>query len=406
MNRTSSFSMLMVFPILLSGLGFHACSSGENKKVVSSRAYKGHENDLDINYFVNAYPNTVGTRLDDCQTCHRGGSFTTGSGSKIKTITKNVCDFCHLTVHPDTTGFNEPQPTQISETLNPFGQDYLAAGKNQAAVKAIESKDSDADGAANQQEIADLKYPGDDKSKPGQNVAPMKSFTMDQLKALASHQEFLLANANKQQYDTYATYQGIKIVDLLAAAGVDVSSADLQGITVIAPDGYLKDIAASKIRDAYPAGLFFAGLDTNTLGATCGFVEYPPSLPPNLTDGAAIPDEQWLMLAYSREGLPMDPSTLDPPSGKINGEGPLRLVVPQSNPSKPDRGSQYSPTNCNDGNDYNDTKDHNAGDMVKGVIAIRVNPLPAGVEDFDYRNGGWAYIANQTVLIYGFGVTP
>ena len=105
-----------------------------------------------------------------------------------------------------------------------------------------------------------------------------------------------------------------------------------------------------------------------------------------------------------RDGLPMDVSTLDPTSGKINGEGPFRLVVPQSEPSKPDRGSQYSPTNCNDGNDYNDTKDHNAGDMVRGVIAIRIDPLPAGVEDFDYRNGGWAYVQNASVIVYGHGV--
>ena len=82
----------------------------------------------------------------------------------------------------------------------------------------------------------------------------------------------------------------------------------------------------------------------------------------------------------------------------------MRIVVPQFKPGKPDRGSQYSPTNCNDGNDFDGTKDHNAGEMVRGAIAIRVDPLPAGYEDFDYRNDGWSYIGNGSILVYGQGV--
>jgi hypothetical protein len=42
--------------------------------------------------------------------------------------------------------------------------------------------------------------------------------------------------------------------------------------------------------------------------------------------------------------------------------------------------------------------------MVRGVIAIRVNPLPAGAEDFDHRNGGWAFVEDASVVVYGFGV--
>ena len=38
---------------------------------VESRAYVGHENDRDIQNFIQFYPRAVGTRLDDCQTCHR-----------------------------------------------------------------------------------------------------------------------------------------------------------------------------------------------------------------------------------------------------------------------------------------------------------------------------------------------
>jgi hypothetical protein len=396
---------LTLSSLLSAGFALAACSSAE-EDVVSSRAYKGHENDLDMNYFVNAHRNTLGTRLDDCQTCHTGGTFTYDSGGQTRTVFKNACDYCHLIHHPDPDGFNEPQPTAYAQTLNPYGVDYKAAGRNQAAVRAIAAQDSDGDGFSNQVEIDDLKYPGDPGSKPGQQVAPMRTFGLADLKALPVHDQFILANSHKQQFDDYAAYRGVKVVDLLQAAGVDVQDPAFQGVTVIAPDGYLKDIPAAAVLTAYPAGVFHAGLDTATLGTECGFVKYPDQLPAGVADGQTIPGEPWLQLAYAREGLPMDPSNLDPTSGKINGEGPLRLVVPQSDPGSPDRGSQYSPTTCNDGWDYDASKNHNAGDMVRGVIAIRVNPLQAGVEDFDYRNGGWAFIDSQSLLVYGFGVNP
>ncbi|NMB76131.1 MAG: hypothetical protein GYA21_13500 [Myxococcales bacterium] len=400
MPHTRIVSLLLLGFTLVAPIG---CGGG-SEAVVSSRAYKGHENDLDMNAFVNAFKKTLGTRLDDCQTCHTGFAFTTGSGTGQKTVNKNACDYCHLIQHPDATGFNEPQPTTYAETLNPFGKDYAAAGRSQKAFGGIKSKDSDGDGYDNQAEIADLKYPGDAASKPGQKNPTVKAFTMEQLKALTAHQEFMLANASKQQYDFYATYKGVKVKDLLTAAGVDPTDPNLTGVTVIAPDGFMKDFPVAKINSAYPAGVFYGGLDTATLPNPCGFVQYPDQLPAGVVDGQPIPGEQWLMLAYERDGLAIDPSSLDPTSGKINGEGPYRIIVPQSTPGAPDRGSQYPQPTCGDSYDYDQAKDHNAGDMVRGVIAIRINPLPAGVEDFDAKNGGWAYIANSTVLLYGYGI--
>ena len=402
---TSRFALILA--LVLAGISTACDSESSNTPeadVVSSHAYKGHENDLDMNRFVNAYKNTLGTRLDDCQTCHKGGTFSYLSGSTTKTTTKNACDFCHLIQHPDTT-FIEAQPTSFTDTLNPYGADYSAAGRSKEAFAAIADNDSDGDGATNKDEILDLKYPGDSKSKPGQTVAPMKTFTMTDLQAMPVHQEFLLANANKQQYDFYATYKGVTVANLLLAAGVDPTDANITGVTLIAPDGYLKDFAASKINSVYPQGLFYGNLDTATLGSSCGFVQYPDTLPSGLTEGGAIPDEQRLILAYERDGLAMDVSTLDNTTGKINGEGPLRIIVPQSTPGKPDRGSQYSPSGCSDSNDFNNAADHNAGDMVRGVIGLRINPLPAGVEDFDYLNGGGAYIDSQSVIVYGYGIT-
>ncbi len=41
--------------------------------------------------------------------------------------------------------------------------------------------------------------------------------------------------ARWQQYDYYANYTGVKLVDLLVAAGVDVGDPAFEGITVMAP---------------------------------------------------------------------------------------------------------------------------------------------------------------------------
>ncbi len=379
-----------------------SCSSDEEGEQVSSRAYKGHESDLDVNNFVAVYPETVGTRLDDCQTCHRGGLFTDEVGGE--TFFVNACDYCHLINHP-SEDFIETQPAGYADSLNPYGAAYSQGGRDQAALRAIAGEDSDGDGANNEEEIADLKYPGDPDSKPGQQSATGVILNMAELKAMNAHEQFLLCNSHKQEFDNYASYQGVKFKDLLAAAGVDLQDAAIQGITVIAPDGYQKDFTKEDIESAFPASLYYAGRDTATLGTECGYVQYPDTLPDGLTNGLEIPGEQWLLLAYQRDGMAMDPSLLDNTSGKITGEGPYRIIVPQSVPGEPDRGSRYSPTDCADGHDYDDARDHNAGDMVRGVMAIRVNPLPAGTEDFDAKYGGWTFVSNEEVFIYGHGVT-
>jgi hypothetical protein len=380
-----------------------SCSSKDEDRV-SSRSYKGHEVDVDSNNFVSVYPHTLGTRLDDCQACHTGGTFTYDrGGGDIRSVFKNSCDTCHLVLWPDDT-FIEPQPTTYRETLNPYGIDYMDAGRSKRALREIADQDSDGDSYSNRDEIDDLKYPGDPASMPGQEVAPKVTFTLEQIQALPQHSEFMLMNSHKQQYDTYATYTGVKITDLLAAAGVVPTDAGIEGITVIAPDGYMKDFTVEDINTQFPDSLFYDGLSPAIMGEECGVCQYPDVLPDGITDGGEIPDEQWLMLAWERDGMLMETSNLDVTSGRINGEGPFRIIVPQSTPGSPDRGSNYSPTECGDTWDYDDSKDHNAGAMVRGVVAIKINPLPEGSEDFDHKNGGWAYIDSESVIVYGRGI--
>ena len=393
----SGRSLAGALALALLGAG---CSRGGGE-AVSSRAYRGHESDRDVTSFVRAYPGAAGSRLDDCQTCHRGGVFTASDGGR--TVPKNPCDYCHLVRHP-AEGFAEPMPADYRATLNAYGLAYLAGGRDRAAVRALDGADSDGDGAANGVEIAALRYPGDPASRPGQPAAPLRTYTMDQLRALPAHTDFVLVNASRQANDYYASYRGVRLRDLLIAAGVNPDDPLFEGVTAIAPDGYLKDLGAREINAPFPRAVFHGGLDSATLGAECGFVRYPAPLPAGVADGAPIPGEQWLLVGWERDGGPMDAASLDPATGRIRGEGPLRVVVPQSRPGAPDRGSGTDPLACGGAHPYEPDADHNADPMVRGVIALRVNPLPAGVEDFDHRNGGWAFVENARLVVYGFGV--
>ena len=386
-----SFALLFVFLLMISLIGCGGKEDESDKPIVSSRAYKGHENDLDANNICTAYPGIVGTRLDDCRTCH------TGKIDKEKNeVVTNTCDYCHeLMVH------GEGGHT-FAETLNPYGADYAKAGRTVDGIKQVSSLDSDKDGHTNDAEIKDLRYPGSDLSKPGQPLAPSKIINLDQMLGMSAHEQFMLSNTSKQQFDDYASYKGVTIKGLLSSLGI--STAGATGVTVIAPDGFAKTLKIDDVDKIFPQPLFYAGLGVDKLGADCGFVNYPEKIPAGVTDGKPIPGEHWLMVAYDRDGKRMDPCYLDPVELKLNGEGPFRLIVPQSTIGSPDRGLSFSPSGCNDAFDYDKNKDHNAGSMVRGVVAIRVEPMPSGVEEFDYKNGGWAYIDSKELLIYGHNV--
>jgi hypothetical protein len=397
-------SLALIIAVILLTTASIACNvfdSGGDVYYPSSRSYQGHEGDLDMDNFVHANPKVVATRLDDCQTCHTGGDVDYGGGD-IESL--NPCSFCHLITFPDPD-IQSGAPTAYVQTLNPYGLDYRSHGRSVQALNQIRNLDSDKDSHSNISEIDGLRYPGDPTSMPGQQTIPIYTFTRAALQALSAHTQLTLMNAQKQEFDDYAVYTGVKIKDLLEAAGVDLANAT--GITVVAPDGFAKDFSISDINSAYPPSLWFGNLAPSDFpDADQGFVSYPPDslLPPGLTEGGQIPGEQWLMIAYLRDAEAMVPSILDPESGKIDGEGPFRLVVPQSEPGSPDRGSNYSPTGYNDGWDYDPDKDHNAGLCVRGAVAIRVNPMPSGYEEFDWKYGGWALIDASELIIYGSGV--
>ena len=116
------------------------------------------------------------------------------------------------------------------------------------------------------------------------------------------------------------------------------------------------------------------------------------------------PEPPWTLLAWERDGVALPTATTDE-RGRLGGEGPFRLVVPLRHARAPDRGSKSSPTTCGDGHDFDASAPHNAGDMVRAVVAIRVEPMPAGVEEPDVASLRSNFVAG-TVAIYGFGVAP
>lgn len=388
--------LALVFSIVIA-LAYAACDTSDNttnkdkntdKK--SSRAYKGHENDVDIDNLCKVYPDIIGSRLDDCQTCHTGEKDIAG------VLVGNACDYCHNLMLTSSKAV-------FADTLNSYGTDYMNGGRSKAAIKDIRDTDSDGDGFTNNEEIKKYRYPGYSFSKPGQPNAPKMLVGVSELKAMPAHSEFLLANTKKQQFDFYANYEGVKFLDIFTALGIDMTGAT--GITIIAPDGFMKSYTIAELSALFPQPIFYSGLDVASLGAECGFVEYPAVIPGGVADTQPIPGQHYLLLAHKRDGAAMESSYLDVDNGTIEGEGPYRLIVPQTTPGSPDRGMSYA-TTCGDVYEYDGTKDHNAGSMVRGVIAIRIDPMPAGYEEFDYVNGGWAFIDTKQIIIYGNNVNP
>jgi len=376
-----------------------ALAAAVPQKAASTRAYVGHENDLDINNFIRQYPKAAGTRLDDCQTCHRGGIIGTDMEREYSS-----CGYCHLLEHPNPK-YKTGLPADYEATLNAYGLAYENAGRTTEALAEIAKLDSDGDGFSNEAEIAALRYPGDAASRPGQALAPFVSVTWDEIHKLPALKQFMLMNTTKEPTDDYVTYTGVKIMDLLAAAGVDLKG--VEGITAFAPDGYSINYAIDDVTRPFPKGFFYA-VPAAIKDKDRTFVKYPEFIPPGESDGREIPQVPWLLLAFEREGKPLDISAYEKGTGKLAGEGPYRLVKPQrdlvGDPSKagrPDR-SQRAEV-FGDGWDFDPKIDHNAGACVRGACVIRVDPMPKGFEEYDWKNG-WPLITERRVVIYGHGV--
>jgi hypothetical protein len=388
-----------VFIVLFAALAAGLIVFAGSKQEVKSRAYTGHENDRDVKNFVHQYPKTAGTRLDDCQTCHRSGVAGTDTEREY-----SPCGYCHILKYGNTR-YKTGVPKTYQDTLNAYGLAYKQKGRTPEALAAIAEIDTDGDSFPNSIEIADLRYPGESASRPGQPMAPIVTLKWDALRKLPHKTQFMLMNTHSEQFDDYAGYTGVRVHDILNAAKVDLSGAT--GITVFAPDGYSTDYSIDDIKASFPKPYFYSA-PKNIMDKEKQLVRYPALLPSGVVDGKEVPMIPYLLLAFERDGKLLDVAQYEKETGRLTGEGPYRLVKPQRDvlgdpvrPGRPDRSVKSK--KFGDEWDYVDALDHNAGSCVRGATAIRINPIPAGYEEYDWKNG-WPLISKRSIVIFGKGV--
>jgi len=350
-----------------------------------------HMGEADSDYFLQVYPEVTGTKLDSCTLCHCGGT--------VGKAALGACEWCHYSYGYDAHG-------DIIETLNPYGMDYHEAGSDPAAVTAIEALDSDSDGFTNIDEIAAVRYPGDADDDPTKVEAPYRVYTLAEIVAMPSHTQFQLMNTHKSG-DYYCEYTGAPMEDVLVDAGMLPWAT---GISVIAADGFANSHPLDPadgyyhVRGVYPESTFYwdeeADRATNPVYGWCDYsaasVAGRENGDPIVVEGGAK-----LLLAYKCEGQYLVPGSLNA-DGKLDGEGPFRVVAPQRVPGPPDQSSTSTIQDVIWPFDRLELyTDHNAGFSSKCVTVIKVEPLPAGTTDIDTVEAGWEYVRDGKIVIYG-----
>ena len=393
-RRWVTKTVLMLFMI---ACGVALLSAGPAK------AAYNHKGEIDSGNFLAVYPDKAGTKLDSCNLCHTGGSYTAGG----KTTTYGSCQWCHYKTNYGASS----TPENLQATLNPYGLDYLLNGRSAAAIQSIATLDSDGDSYSNANEILAIRYPGNPADDPSKVPAPYRVFTREQLERLPQHSQFLLMNASKST-DFYAQYSGVTLESLLD----DLLLGTATGITVYSPDGFSQahplypDSTPSlyHVFGDYPASVYYynSQADINAAGnAATGWCDYSAPSAAGRQNGDPIdnPEGLKLLLAIQRDGKYLDPGVLNA-QNKLDGEGPFRIVPPQKLPGPPDQRSTAASTPPGGGVwvwPYNVNADHNAGFSTRSTTIIKAEPLPAGTTDIDLLEAGWNYVDEGKIVIYG-----
>ncbi|MHC9541542.1 MAG: GEGP motif-containing diheme protein [Vulcanimicrobiota bacterium] len=356
-----------------------------------------HMGEKDSNIFLSVYPQCKGTKLDNCSLCHTGGAYK----SKESTVNLGSCQWCHFKY-----GYTAPHG-DIMDTLNPFGRQYLEAGRSEEAIRAMARMDSDSDGYVNVDEIAALAYPGDADDDPMKVAAPSRIYTIEQLEKMPQHAQLMLMNAHKSM-DFYASYSGVSVEDLLR----DIMLPSATGIKVFSPDGFSQYYPLKPdsnplfyhVCGVYPEAPFYYDRQADGAISKDGWCEYSSLALKGKKAGEPIenPNGLRLLLAMKRDGQYLNSGILGP-QNKLDGEGPFRVVPPQKTPCPPDQ-RQYAKDSKNKSLyiwPFDENADHNAGFSTRSAIIIKVEPLPSGTTDINTLEAGWNYVEGRQIIIYG-----
>lgn len=355
-----------------------------------------HGGDTDSDVFRLVYPGTAGTKLDSCAACHTGGKYQKGE----KWVTLGSCQWCHYSYGYDESG-------DIDSTLNPYGRAYRDNGRNEDALREIETLDSDGDAYSNGDEIAAVRFPGNADDDPSKVPAPYRVYSRDELQALPQHTQFMLMNTHKSG-DFYAEYSGVTMADLLDDAGI---RPEAEGIRVFAPDGWAQyhplepdeDPLFYHVYGTYPRATYYYddeaafGNEDEGIPSWC---DYSAPSCDGRAHGEDIEVENGLqmLLAITRDGNYLTDGELTV-ENKLDGEGPFRVVPPQKAPGPPDQSLYYEILECKW--PFDDAADHNAGFATRSATIIKVDPLPEGTTDIDTAEAGWDYVDRKKIVVYG-----
>lgn len=361
----------------------------------SANAAYHHGGDTDSELALQTLPSIEGTKLDSCALCHTGGEYEKKPG---RVISMGSCQWCHYSYGYDESG-------DIDTTLNSYGEAYKLNGRSAEALISIEDLDSDQDGYYNKDEIAAIRFPGDEGDDPTKVPAPYRIVSLEELEELPFHSQIMLMNTHKSG-DFYADYGGVRMTDLLEYAEIQYNAT---GITVYAPDGWAQYHPLDEVDDplmysvysVYPKATFYydgqADVDINP---EIGWCNYSSPALDGLSQGDPIEVEGGLrmLLAYSRDNEYLQSGSLTE-DNRLDGEGPFRVVPPQKNPGPPDQSVKSEAQEVIW--PFDESADHNAGFATRSATIIKIDPLPDGTTDIDTLEAGWDYVDEGKIVIYG-----
>ena len=173
--------------------------------------------------------------------------------------------------------------------LNPYGSDFKNHGKNQAALTAIESLDSDGDGSANRVEIDAGTSPGDSNSHPvvSDTVAPtVTGFSIPATSASLT-----------VSITTFTATDNVGVTGYLVTESATAPSASAAGWRSSAPSSYTFTTSGTKTLYAWAKDA--AGNVSTGLSATVTVTGSNPQPP---TEDLTLWSGQWLKVTVKYEG--------------------------------------------------------------------------------------------------------